>query len=129
MNGRARKILWLDAGAAAAAGATVLTLRAWLVGLHAFPPALIVFVGVSNLAYASYSGSLAVRASLDKTPSRRAVEVLVFANLAWTVVCAAVLAATWRSASVFGLAHVALEGLFVGCLAVAERRFVLPAAR
>jgi hypothetical protein len=129
MNRRAQAILRLDAGAACAAGFAVLALRDRLALLHAFPLALVVFLGASNLAYASYSGSLATLAGLRRMPSRRAIDVLVVANLAWTAVCGTVLVATWRSASVLGLAHVAFEGLFVGALAVVEYRLVRPQAR
>ncbi|MDC0667862.1 hypothetical protein [Nannocystis radixulma] len=129
MNRRARAILWLDGSAACVAGVVVLALHDALARLHAFPPALVLFVGAANLAYASYSGSLAVLASLGRTPTRRAIDILVVANLAWIAVCAAILAATSRSASAFGLAHVGLEALFVGSLAVAEYRKVRPFAR
>jgi hypothetical protein len=129
MNRRARAILWLDGSAACVAGVVVLALDDALAGLHAFPPALVLFVGAANLAYAAYSGSLAVLASLGRTPTRRAIDILVVANLAWVAVCAAILAATAPSASAFGLAHVGFEALFVGSLAVAEYRQVRPFAR
>jgi hypothetical protein len=63
MNRRARSILRLDASAACVAGLAVLALRSWLAPLYGFPPELVLFVGASNLAYASYSGSLAVLAT------------------------------------------------------------------
>lgn len=129
LNRRARAILWLDGGPAAVAGALVLALHDPLARLHAFSTELVLFVGAVNLAYACYSGSLAVLASRGRTPSRRAIDILVVANAAWVVVCAAILTATAGSASVFGVAHVGLEGLFVGSLAVAEYRHVRPFAR
>lgn len=93
------------------------------------PLSLVTLIGCANLAYGSYSGTLAVRAWYQRAPSRRAVDLLIAANLAWTVVCAALVLATFRSASVFGLGHVILEGLFVAWLAFAERRLVRPFAR
>jgi len=129
MNERARALLWLDSGAACAAGCFVVAFREWLAALHGFASSLVLFLGVANLAYASYSGSLALRASLDRTPSRFAIDALVIANSGWVAVCSAVLVTTWRSASPFGVAHIAFEGLFVGALAAAEYRYVRPFAR
>jgi len=129
MNRLARTILWFDGGAACTAGIAMLALRDWLSRLHAFPAALVVFLGVCNLAYASYSGTLATLASRGRTPSRRAIDALVAANLAWTLVCGVIVVATWRTSSVFGLLHVAFEGLFVGALGMVERRLVAPFAR
>jgi hypothetical protein len=125
---RARAILWLDGGAAFLAGASVLALRGWLAPLHAFAPALVLVLGVVNLLYASYAGALAVLASRGLPLKRRAIDVLVFANSAWVVVCAGLVAWHWSSASAFGLLHVAFEGAFVGTLALAEARFVRPCA-
>jgi len=95
MTERARSLLWLDGGAGCVVGLLVVTLREWLAAIYSFPLDLVLFFGLSNLAYSSYSTTLAV------------------------------LASTWRSASVLGLASVALEGIFVGSLAYAEYRFLL----
>ncbi|MDC0721061.1 hypothetical protein [Nannocystis bainbridge] len=129
MPRRARAILWLDGSAACIAGLVVLALRGPLAQLHAFSPALVGFIGAVNLAYACYSGSLAVRASRGRTPSRRAIDLLVAANAAWVVACAAILATTAGTASIFGVVHVGFEALFVGSLAVVEFREVRPFAR
>ncbi|MCY1009174.1 hypothetical protein OV079_27140 [Nannocystis pusilla] len=129
MPRRARAILWLDGSAACAAGVVVLALHDALARLHAFPPALVLLIGAVNLAYSCYSGTLAVRASRGRTPTRRAIDILVVANLAWVAACAAIVALTADTASIFGLAHVGLEGLFVGMLAVLEYRRVRPFAR
>ena len=122
-------ILWLDGGAACAAGAAVLLLRDRLASLYGFSPTLVSVLAVTNLAYGSYSGTLAVLASYRQTPRRRAIEVLALANFAWTLVCAVLLMANWRSATMFGVAQLAGEGLFVGALALAEWRIVRPSAR
>lgn len=129
MNQRARRILWVDGGAGFVVGMLMLVLRDALMRLYDLPLALVTFIAVANLTYASYSLTLAIRASAHKTPSRRAIDVLVAANLMWTVLCIAMVIATFRQASLFGLAHVALEGLFVGALAVTEHRQVRPYAR
>jgi hypothetical protein len=126
---RARRILWLDGGAAGAAGVAVLVLRHGLAELHALPLDLVVFMGASNLAYGCYSSALAVLASSGRAPGRRAIDVLIAANSIWAGVCGALLAANWHSASVSGLTHVGLEGTFVGSLALLERRIVRPLTR
>ena len=126
MKQNARKILWLDSGAAAIVGVLVVALREWLAGVYGLSPELVLFMGVSNLAYASYSGLLAARAGGGRRPSRRAIEVLVIANACWLVVCSAVIGMTWKTASVLVLAQIAVEGIFCGALAVTEWRVVRP---
>ncbi|HEY6877842.1 MAG TPA: hypothetical protein VI299_07470 [Polyangiales bacterium] len=127
MDQRAQKVLWIDGGAGSIAGIFVLLLRDWLARLHGFPLALVVFLGIANLSYGSYSGSLALRATRGKAPSRRAVLILIAANLAWVGVCATVLSRTTPTA--FGFIHVGFEALFVGTLALVEYRLVLPTVR
>ena len=126
---RARRILWLDAGAGGVVGLAMLVLRDWLTGFYGLPLELIVLIGSANVVYASFSGTLAVRAAMGRRPSRRAIDVLVAANLSWSVVCAAMLFAMLRDAGAFGLAHIGLEGAFVTGLAVVEWRVVRPFAR
>lgn len=121
--------MWVDACAAGSAGLTVLVLHEWVAQLHAFPRSLVLFIALTNLAYGSYSFSLATRASSATPPSRRAIDVLIIANLSWVAVCASMLAFMVDSASVFGLAHLVLEGVFVGVLGLVERRWVRPFAR
>lgn len=129
MPRRARAILWLDGCAACVAGVVVLALHDALAQLHGFPPALVLVIGAVNLAYSCYSGTLAVRAARGHTPTRLAIDILVAANLAWVAACVAIVAITAGTASIFGLAHVGLEGLFVGMLAVLEYSRVRPFAR
>lgn len=129
MNARARAILWLDSIGAVAVGILVLSLRAWLAPLLGFSVGLVTFLGGMNLVYGAYSGPLAFRASRGRDPSRFAVDFLVVANLAWAMVCASIALLNGRGASVFGIGHVALEGLYVGSLALVERRYVRPFTR
>ncbi len=119
-------ILAVDACAGATAGLLVLSLRGWLADLYGFELPLVAFVGAANLAYACYSGTLAVRAALGRAPSRAAIAALVAANATWVLVCAGLAARTWPTATAFGLAHLTLEGLIVGGLAGVEYRVVLP---
>jgi hypothetical protein len=125
MNQRQRALLWFDGGAGATVGILVVAFREWLAALQGFSPGLVLFMGLANLAYASYSITLAARASSGRTPSRRSISWLVAANGAWAFVCLVVLASTWSFATPFGHMLVTLEGLFVGLLAVAEHRVLL----
>lgn len=123
---RAIGLLWFDSLPAVAVGAGVLALRQPLAALHGFPVALVTAMGVVNLLYASWSGTLAARWTRGRPPPRWAVDALAAANLAWTVVCVGILLATWGEASPFGAAHAALEGAWVAALAAAELRWVRP---
>ncbi|HEX5657015.1 MAG TPA: hypothetical protein VFX59_07455 [Polyangiales bacterium] len=126
LDRRARVVLWVDGAAATGAGITVLALRQWLAPLHGIEPAFVTFLGVVNLCYGAYAGSLALRASRASALHRVAIDVLVLANAAWAVVCAGIVVARWTSASRYGLMHVAFEGAFVGTLAFVEYRLVRP---
>ena len=129
MNDRARVVLALDTCAGVTVGLLVLALHGWVAELYGFTPALVALVGGANVTYASYSGTLALRAAHGRAPSRPAVLALVAANSAWIPVCLGLIAHTWPTATAFGLAHLAAEALFVGTLAVLEVRFVLPPRR
>ena len=122
----ARRILWIDCGAACVAGIVMLAAREWIAELHGLSRSLMMFVGVVNLVYGSYSGSLALRASMGRMPSRLAIDVLIAANFAWSIVCAALVGTTWGSST--GAAQFGLEGCFVAVLAICERRYVRPFA-
>ena len=75
-------------------------------------------MGVANLAYGTYSGTLARRMCRP----RRLLVVLVLANSIWAVLCMLAAVSLVDRASVFGLAHLAGEGFFVGSLAALEWR-------
>jgi hypothetical protein len=126
---RATLLLRLDAFAGAIAGLVVLPLAGSIATLYAMPTSLLYVNATANLLYASYSGTLALRHARGAPPSRAAIDVLVFANLAWALLCAGTLVAKAGSASVFGLAHLSVEAIFVGGLGLAERRYVRPQTR
>lgn len=119
---RARAILFLDGGGALLAAAIMFGFRDALSTLHGFTPALVSTLASVNALYGCYSTSLAVQAA----PSRRAVEFLIAANLAWMIACSALVLITWPSATLTGSLHVGLEGLWVTGLAWAEWKWVRP---
>jgi hypothetical protein len=116
VTGILRRLLWIDCAAGALAGAAVLALGPWLSRLYALPRELLLFVGAANLLYASYSFSLARRAERPMF----LVKLLVYANAAWVPVCLGLAASFRGRATVFGLAHLIGEALFVGGLAALE---------
>jgi hypothetical protein len=113
-----RHLLWIDSGAGLGAGLVVLALSGWLSEVYALPRALLLGMGAANLAYGTYSGALARRAR--RPPGL--ILLLVVANAAWAVLCGVMAVRLAHSASVFGVAHLAGEGLFVGGLAALEWR-------
>ncbi|MBL8962246.1 MAG: hypothetical protein JNJ98_20455 [Gemmatimonadetes bacterium] len=124
-----RSLLRIDSTAGLVVGVLVLLLSPWLSRLFALPLGFLVFTGAANLAYGSFSGSLARRS----VRPRRLITVLVVANAAWAVLCLVSALTFARSASGFGLLHLVGEALFVGGLAMLEWRhrellLVAPAA-
>ncbi|MEZ4375160.1 MAG: hypothetical protein R3B07_30395 [Polyangiaceae bacterium] len=126
MGRRGRNLLWFDSGAGATAGVLMVALHGWLVELHQLPSAALWCMAAANIGYASYSESLALRASqLNRLP-RVAVDLLVFANVAWGLVCVGLLLGNWATVTTWGIAHLVFEGAFVAGLGLVEFRVVRP---
>jgi hypothetical protein len=123
---RALGLLSVDGGAGLAVGLMLLSLRPWVAPFFGMPLGWVTAIGLANLIYGSYSATLAWRAWRGVWPPRVAIDVLATANAAWTVVCAGLLVSFHAQFGFFGLAHITLEGAFVGALAVAEWRWVRP---
>ena len=111
-----RRLLWVDCTAGALVGVVVIAFSDWLSRLEGLPREVLLFTGVVNLIYASYSFSLAVRA--ERTMPM--IKLLVFANLAWVPVCLGLALFFRDQATPFGFAHLVGEAIFVGGLAVLE---------
>ncbi len=122
MNAQARRLLWLDCGAGAAAGVVMIALAGWLSALERVPESLLLGMGAVNLAYAAWSGAMAVGAARGQWPARWRVSGLIAANGAWAVVCVALLVPFGAQATAFGWAHLLGEAVFVGGLAAVEWR-------
>ncbi len=114
-----RKLLWVDGSAGLVAGAVVLLIRGWLSEWYGLPEELLFSMGVANLAYGSYSTSLAIRSIRPKT----LILLLVAANLTWAIVCLILTIYHRQTVTPFGLAHLIGEGLFVGGLGCLEWRW------
>ena len=111
-----KKLLWIDCLGALAAGAAMLVFSSWLSGLYGFSRQFVVGLAAVNLAYGSFSLSLAARRR--RPPAL--IALLALANLAWGLVCFAAAIHLSDAATPFGLAHLVLEGLYVGGLGALE---------
>lgn len=123
-----KHLLWIDCIAGAFAGVAMLLLVDWLTALYGIPTDLLVFIGGANVLYAAYSFSLAIR----RTRTPLLLNALIIANGLWALVCVG-LAVRWAgTATLFGMAHLLAEALFVGRLANLEwkwRRLLLAPSR
>jgi hypothetical protein len=115
----ARHLLWIDSAAAMTAGCFVLLLSTWLSELYRLPHGLLLFIGVVNLLYASYSGALAIR----RVRPRALLYGLIIGNCLWMGICLALALRFAEQASPLALAHLIGEALFVGALAACEWRW------
>ena len=113
-----RRLLWIDCTAGAAVGVAVLALAGWLSALYGLPRPLVVLMGVANLAYASFSFSLAVR----RRRPRVLLLALVGANVAWGLLCVRWAVLHAATATPLGMATLLGEGLFVAGLGLLEWR-------
>jgi hypothetical protein len=114
-----KNLLWVDCVAGAVVGAAVLLLSGWLSPLYGLPRGLILFTGVANILYASYSFVLA---SSNRRPLAL-INALVVANSTWALVCVYLAVGVAQSPTVFGLAHLLGEAVFVAGLASLEWRW------
>ncbi len=115
----AEKLLWIDCLAGGIVGLFVLTFSGWLSELYGLPRQVLLFTGVANLVYASFSFSLAVRRERPLS----LLYLLIVANAAWVPVCFGLAVTFLSSATAFGVIHLAGEGVFVGGLAALEWSF------
>ena len=114
-----KKLLWIDGLGALIAGSLTLLLNSWLSEWYQLPKELLIFIGLINLIYGTYSTSLAIHSKRTKSQ----ILLLVAANLTWALVCLILFSTFIKTASVYGLAHLLLEGLYVGGLAYLEWRW------
>jgi hypothetical protein len=113
-----RDLLWIDSRAGLVVGVGLLALGAWLSPWYGLPRELLWAIGVANVGYGLYSGWLFTR----QPRPRGAIVALVVANATWALVCLLAVYQYASVASVFGVASLAGEGVFVGALAVVEWR-------
>ena len=113
-----RSLLWVDCSAGILAGAVVLSFSGWLSQLYALPVSLLVAMGIANVAYGTFSLSLALRTFRP----RAQIEFLALANASWAALCGFTAVVVAERASRWGLAHLIVECALVGGLAGLEWR-------
>ena len=113
-----RSILWVDCGGAIFVGVLMFVLADWLRALFQLPSFLYFAIAAANLCYGTFS---LVLASLKKRPISL-VSTLAIANAFWGCVCLITAVSMIGRASVFGMAHILLEGVLVFSLAQIEWR-------
>ncbi|MEL7361065.1 MAG: hypothetical protein AAFN13_03260 [Bacteroidota bacterium] len=111
-----RNLLWIDCTGALVVGVLVLALSGWLADLHGLPRSVLLFTGVMNLVYGSFSLSLARRA----VRSRPLLSLLASANMAWPLVCVALVVVYRGTIGPTGLLHLLGEAVYVGGLGFIE---------
>jgi hypothetical protein len=114
-----KRILRIDGCAGLIAGLVVWTLSDTLVALYQIPAWLLSINIIANIVY-GMAGSL-----LASWPQRsiQAIMSLSIANLLWAVMCLITAVLLIPTASLFGVGHFVIEGLFVGTLGVLEWRW------
>lgn len=125
MNLGTKNLLLFDSCAGSGVGLIVLCFCNWFAEIYGFSVPLTVFMGAANLSYGIYSGALALRVWRGNQLALGAVRLLVGANLAWVLPCVLIAGLTWSTSSHWGKAHLFLEALFVGGLALVEKKYLL----
>ena len=113
-----RRLLWIDCLGAFGVGAGVLALSAWLAPFLGLPLWFVIGEGLVNLAYGSFSYSLARRASHPLRLVRR----LALMNVAWGLMALGLAVASYGTVTAFGTAHLLVNFLYVGGLGLMEWR-------
>lgn len=109
-------LLRIDSAAGLSVGGAMIVLDEWLSKLYAISLGIVHFVALANVAYGLFSLSLVMR----RRRTSGLIKLLAIANGGWAIVCLGLIVHLWPMATFFGIAHVALEGVFVGHLATLE---------
>ena len=122
-----RHLPWIDAAAGFTVGLAMFLVRDFLVGFYGLSIELLTVIASANVGYSLFGLGL----GLSRQRPAPLLYWLICANFMWSVVCVVLAARVWSSATVFGLAHILAEGLFVAGLAFVElrhRRLILERA-
>jgi hypothetical protein len=113
------RLLRIDCTAGFIVGILVLSLHRWLSGFYQLPVSFVVFLGIVNITYGTFSLSLTVQ----KNRPKRLVWLLIRANMTWGVLCIVWAILFRNTASVWGLGTLLFEAVFVGGLGWIEWRW------
>lgn len=111
-----QRVLWVDCIGAFVTGLAMLFVSGWLSVLYGLSPEFVVGHAFAHLIYGTYSFSLAVR----KQRPMSLLLLLIFGNAAWAAFCLVIAESIFGDATVFAVAHLILEGIYVGALATIE---------
>jgi hypothetical protein len=109
-------ILWIDCLGGLIVGLLVLLIHPFLSRIQGLPKLTIIFIGIANLAYGSYSQFVTTR----KRRTIGLVKMLALANMAWLFVCLGILILWFNVLTMIGIVMVVGEGIYVATLGLTE---------
>ena len=112
----APKLLWIDCIGGMSAGLVATLFYTWFSVFYGLPTKFVLFVGLMNVAYGTFSFLLAIREVRPLWYFR----MLVIGNVLWGALCVLWVLNYWNTATAFGIAHLVLEAIFVAGLGVCE---------
>lgn len=123
------KIIAIDSLAGILAGCFVVLLSPFLTSWYGWSESFTYYIGIVNICYGCYSGSLALFLHKKLMIKRWLILFLIIANSLWAIQC---LYQIWRlveTSTAWGQAHLLFEAVFVSVLAYIEMKVVLPQAK
>ena len=109
-------ILWLDCVGGLVVGIIVLVFCKVLSNWEGLPLSVVAFMAIMNLVYGAFSLFITLR----KPRPIILVRILAIANMAWLLVCIAIVATWFNQLTLLGWIHVLGEGLYVATLGWVE---------
>ena len=109
-------ILWLDCVGGLVVGIIVLVFCKVLSNWEGLPLSVVAFMAIMNLVYGAFSLFITLR----KHRPIILVRILAIANMAWLLVCIAIVATWFNQLTLLGWIHVLGEGLYVATLGWVE---------
>jgi len=116
MIGNKHNILWVDCLGGLCVGIVVLLLCQPISSWDGLPLAVVIAMGIVNVAYGAYSLFVTTR---NPRPTWL-VAVLAAANMAWLFVCVLIAYSHWQQITLLGIIHVIGEGIYVASLGLIE---------
>ena len=109
-------ILWIDCLGGLVVGVLVLLFHPFLSQIEGLPKLTVVFMGVANLVYGSFS----LFVTTGKRRSIAQVKMLALMNMAWLIVCLGIVYLWFDDITVIGIVLVVGEDSYVATLGFVE---------
>jgi len=116
MVGNKHNILWIDCLGGLVVGIVVLLLYKLISSWDGLPVVIVIAMGLANVVYGAYSLYVTTR----NQRSVLLVNILAIANMAWLFFCVLIVCLHWEQITLFGIAHVIGEGIYVAGLGITE---------